>query len=829
MRTIKLAGICIIFLFAVISVSANQVNETMLNNLLDSYGSDYDDGSFSVIFDKAGALYSWFDGPIGGAGNNTFSFNISGPGTYAAIAILNIPKEIGIGKWIEYGNVIETKTTSATRVKFSFDGNYFFCDSTTLPGQRFFVDLKIYQNNMLNYQKRFEKSYICLTKPVIFGYSSSKKIKGLEKGVPDGKYEELEMNLTFYFPENKTTKVGASIGDNKTSFTYAEKTIDIQSSPIDCGGYWCFNETISFRYNTSGLKSFELSAEKILLKSVLINDHDMDYWWGIPYYNSNTQTSTFSSTSSFNYQSIYINSYQFAESISNGKIKTLDVTLNDNGYPGPYDLELSLENQYGELILVNKTKNAVFPATISFNGTEIYQSKVNGPYRLGFIRITDLSGNELFYKTNKGLSKDLTYMNFTSPDMPDLEINYSDLKSAGTNLNVTIHNRGTGDAVGITVSVFDSGAEKIREDIISNVSAKVNHTYKMSGVSNAAFVFIDFANSVEESNESNNAASLIPPNLPPVLNAIGDKAATENQLLTFPISASDPENDILIYSAIGLPSGATFNNITRIFNWIPTFTQAGIYHVLFKVTDNNTNSDRENVTITAADNNQPPIITSTPAGTATRGIQYNYTIIATDADGDLLTYSINDSLFIQAGANLFIWIPGNTRFGSRKVIFSVTDGKSAPILQQVEIKLLEDIYKLKVTTLDYQEKDAGRYTYINSQATLNPGAQTANSVGTSSANLTANSNTKYTITHSANNYQSDSDDVYFDSQLASCISGQNCPVFNTNGHITTCNWESSKNNWYCSVKGGTLPKETWFRYERTPEQAVKRANYLMRN
>ena len=828
MKAVKFLGLCTLFLLAIVSVHANQVNETMLSQLLDSYGSDYDDGSFSVVFDKAGALYSFFDGPIGGAGNNTFKFNISGSGTYTATATLSLPLETSPGKWIEYGNVIETKTTSANNVKFEFDGNYFSCDNTVLPGQNFYIDLKIYQNSLLNYQKRFEKSYLCLTKSIIFDYTQSKRIKGLEKGIPDGKYEELEMNLTFYFPENKTIKVGASIEDNKTSSAYTEKTIAILSPPIDCGGYWCFLETISFKYNTSELKSFELNNEKILLKSIVVNDHSIDYPWVIFYYNNITQTTTFNSGSSFNYQSIYINSYPFTESVSNGKIKTLDVALNDNGYPGPYDLELSLENQYGEVVLTNKTKGVAFPATISFNGTEIYQSKVNGPYRLGFIRITDSSGNELFYKTNKGLSKELTYMNFTNPNMPDLEINGSDLKSDGTDLNVTIHNRGKGDAVGITVSVFKSDATKIKEVILSNVSANVDYRYIITGVSEASFVFIDFTNSVEESNESNNVAELVPPNLPPILASIGSQFVNESSLLQFTINAADPENDILTYSTTTLPSGALFNPGTRIFSWTPNFLQAGIHYVMFKVMDNNTNSDQENVTITVTDNNQIPSITTTPGTSVIRGSSYSYDMNATDLDGDTLMYWTNATFgSINSLTGLYTWTPDpNLDYETRTITFSVTDGKSAPVTQQAAISPLEDIYTLKASTLDFNQRESNNHVYINSDITINS-IGTLSSVGnTTPASFNVPSNTAYDITHSSAGYQSDTDRIYFDSKLSSMTNG--LPItLTTAGYVTSCIWEASKSNWYCSVEGNGM-KKTWFRYERLPAQTIRRVNYLLR-
>ncbi|MDY6935062.1 MAG: DUF2341 domain-containing protein [Spirochaetota bacterium] len=75
-------------------------------------------------------------------------------------------------------------------------------------------------------------------------------------------------------------------------------------------------------------------------------------------------------------------------------------------------------------------------------------------------------------------------------------------------------------------------------------------------------------------------------NRPPVLEFIGDRTVDENQLLEFMINANDPDEDDLIYSASDLPSGATFNSTTRLFSWMPSFGQTGVYsNILFTVDD----------------------------------------------------------------------------------------------------------------------------------------------------------------------------------------------------------------------------------------------------
>ncbi|MFZ2071212.1 MAG: PQQ-binding-like beta-propeller repeat protein [Halobacteriota archaeon] len=88
-------------------------------------------------------------------------------------------------------------------------------------------------------------------------------------------------------------------------------------------------------------------------------------------------------------------------------------------------------------------------------------------------------------------------------------------------------------------------------------------------------------------------------NRPPMLEPIGNKAVSEGDLLTFIITAADPDGNSLAYSAFNLPAGATFNSSTRIFSWIPSSGQTGIYSdVHFEVSDGDELIDFEDITIT---------------------------------------------------------------------------------------------------------------------------------------------------------------------------------------------------------------------------------------
>jgi len=90
-------------------------------------------------------------------------------------------------------------------------------------------------------------------------------------------------------------------------------------------------------------------------------------------------------------------------------------------------------------------------------------------------------------------------------------------------------------------------------------------------------------------------------------NALSSKSATKHEYstmktpigerLSFTITATDLDNNSLIYSASNLPEGASFDPSTRTFSWTPRYDQAGVYSVHFEVSDGQL-TDSEDITIT---------------------------------------------------------------------------------------------------------------------------------------------------------------------------------------------------------------------------------------
>ncbi|MBI4833314.1 MAG: hypothetical protein HY811_00640 [Planctomycetes bacterium] len=99
---------------------------------------------------------------------------------------------------------------------------------------------------------------------------------------------------------------------------------------------------------------------------------------------------------------------------------------------------------------------------------------------------------------------------------------------------------------------------------------------------------------------------------PPVLTSPGNKSINEKQLLTFTLSANDPDGDPITYTMTATPTGATLNLASGIFNWTPSGTQSGNYMVTFTATSK-TLSDSKAITITV--NEDPASLVTTAAWT----------------------------------------------------------------------------------------------------------------------------------------------------------------------------------------------------------------------
>ncbi|MCH8198169.1 MAG: VCBS repeat-containing protein, partial [Proteobacteria bacterium] len=90
-------------------------------------------------------------------------------------------------------------------------------------------------------------------------------------------------------------------------------------------------------------------------------------------------------------------------------------------------------------------------------------------------------------------------------------------------------------------------------------------------------------------------------NFPPVLDPVGNQTVALGSTLNLTLTASDPNNDPLAFSAtpLPLPDGASLNGVTGAFTFQPDATQVGVIDLTFTVSDGFlTDSEAISITVT---------------------------------------------------------------------------------------------------------------------------------------------------------------------------------------------------------------------------------------
>ncbi|MGE5180189.1 MAG: Ig-like domain-containing protein, partial [Bacteroidota bacterium] len=132
-------------------------------------------------------------------------------------------------------------------------------------------------------------------------------------------------------------------------------------------------------------------------------------------------------------------------------------------------------------------------------------------------------------------------------------------------------------------------------------------------------------------------------NNPPVVTAPANETVDEGVLLTFTVSATDPDGNHVTLTALGLPAGASFtdnNDNTGTFTWTPSFSQAGLYTVTFMGNDGNGATGTATTMITVNNVNRAP--TANAGGPYTGVVNVAITFNgsgSSDPDGDTLAYA----------------------------------------------------------------------------------------------------------------------------------------------------------------------------------------------
>ena len=173
-------------------------------------------------------------------------------------------------------------------------------------------------------------------------------------------------------------------------------------------------------------------------------------------------------------------------------------------------------------------------------------------------------------------------------------------------------------------------------------------------------------------------------NLPPVLQPIGDRAASEGQPWEIGLAANDPNGDPLDFGCEGAPAGSQLASAGENRATLSGMGSAGNYTVVCTVSDSASPpaSDFEEFTLTIGSGNRPPVIDpismSEDAGTIT------VRLTARDPDGDAIVFDVMgapasaDFYEVGPGAAELVWTPGPDAPTRTTLTFTATDAGSPP-------------------------------------------------------------------------------------------------------------------------------------------------------
>ncbi|PAR93775.1 putative Ig domain-containing protein [Vibrio cholerae] len=176
-----------------------------------------------------------------------------------------------------------------------------------------------------------------------------------------------------------------------------------------------------------------------------------------------------------------------------------------------------------------------------------------------------------------------------------------------------------------------------------------------------------------------------PLNLAPSFVQPQNMTVKSNQLLSFNLEASDQNAwDVITWRAIGLPVAALFDPVKGSLNWTPTESDIGTHVFSFVAVDTYGATSQAQMTVTVMAENQPPVISSTPNLSSVEGQEWQYQIVAKDADGDTLIYEVMYPAEVKVDTNGFVtWL--RPVVGTHDVLVRVRDGRGGSVEQSFQL------------------------------------------------------------------------------------------------------------------------------------------------
>ena len=375
----------------------------------------------------------------------------------------------------------------------------------------------------------------------------------------------------------------------------------IFGAPLSSGNFVAYSQSVAVTQNTSrgiilGGTDFSLNP---LTYSILFQPNNGTLSGTAPNL-VYTPTNNFVGSDSF--------IFRINNGAANSAAATVYITISQSTMPPPNSPPVANAQS---LSTSSGAARAVTLSASDTNGDALTYSVVTPPTNgtlsgvapnLTYTPTAGFAGNDSFnFKANDGKADSniaTVTINVLANRAPVVNVPGSQTVGVGLPLSFIVSGSDpdAGQALALSVSNAPIGA------IFSAVTGQFSWTPLASQVGSIVVSFTVTDNGLPQLSDTKTIAITVP-NRAPVITVPGAQSTSTGQLITFAVSATDPDTiQTLTLSATNLPSGATFTAATGVFAWTPS--AVGISTVSFTVTDNGNPalSDTKTVNISVTGN-----------------------------------------------------------------------------------------------------------------------------------------------------------------------------------------------------------------------------------
>ena len=182
-----------------------------------------------------------------------------------------------------------------------------------------------------------------------------------------------------------------------------------------------------------------------------------------------------------------------------------------------------------------------------------------------------------------------------------------------------------------------------------------------------------------------------PENEPPTISSTPPTQAFEDSLLTYAISAADPNGDDITYSVLAGPEGLTVDADGTV-RWLPAQADIGTVEMQIAATDPKGAARVQTFTLTVVNTNDAPTLAAVGDTLVIEDALLELTLEAADADSvDTLSWAVADgpdSASIDS-AGIFRWTPLQADVGVNEITVQVSDLAGATATTTFAVTVVE--------------------------------------------------------------------------------------------------------------------------------------------